>query len=136
MHRWFRERRRIFPRRALLGFVRLRRQQQLNSEVSLEIGLISPRRFEAASGHEDKDYGVMDFVAPAEGNRRLILGRVKTTLVVKLHVEFEFWSEFVAEDEAGEPGVRSLVHELVTDFVVDVDRPKLSGEIERQQEAL
>lgn len=108
----------------------------MNSEISLEIGLIAARRFEAAPGHEEKDHGTMDFVPAAKVNRRLILGGMETTLVVKLHVEFELWSELVADDEAGEPGVRSLMHKLITDFIVHFDGPKLSGKFERQQEAL
>src|SRR5580700_8902801 len=42
----------------------------------------------------------------------------------------------MADDEAGEPAVRSLVDELIADLVIHVDGTKFSGEFERQEESI
>ena len=42
----------------------------------------------------------------------------------------------MAEDEAGEPGVRSLADKLITDFVIHLDRAEFPGELERQEESM
>ena len=57
------------------------------------------------------------------------------SLGIELHVHFEFWSEIVAEYEAGEPAVRSFVDELITDFVIHIDRAKFPGEFDGHEES-
>ena len=47
-----------------------------------------------------------------------------------------FLRELVADDEAGQPAVRSLVDRLITDFVVHIDRAEFLGEFEGQQKEL
>ena len=106
----------------------------MNAEITEEIGLIAAGWFEAAPGHEKKDQRAMDFVASAKVNRGLVLGRMESALRIKFHVNFKFWSEVVADDEAGEPAVRSLVDKLITDFVIHMDGAKLLGEFKGQQE--
>jgi len=116
--------------------VRLARQQELKSEITDEIGLIATRRFEAASGHDEKDKGRTDLVAAAEVYRGLVFGRMESSLGVELYVPFEFWSEIVAHDQTGKPAVRSFVDKLITDFVVHVDGAKFFGEFEGQEEGI
>ena len=57
----------------LIAAVGLGGQQELNAEITEEIGLIAAGGFEAASGHEEKDHRAMDFVAPAEIDSGLAL---------------------------------------------------------------
>ena len=106
----------------------------MKPEVTDETGLIGTGGFEAASGHEQEDYRAMDLVAGAEADRGLVCRGMKSALVVELHVPFELGSEIVADYQAGDPAVRSLVDELITDFVIHVDGAEFSGELEGQEE--
>jgi hypothetical protein len=98
-------------------------EQELNAEVTEEIGLIAAAGFEAASGHEKKDHRWTEFVASAEIYGGLVLGRMESSLGIELHVAFEFWGEIVADHETGEPSVRSFVDKLIPDFVIHVAGP-------------
>jgi hypothetical protein len=111
-----------------IGFVGFGGQQELNAKITEKIGLIAAGWFEAASGHEEKNHGAMDFVASPKVYRGLVLGRMEGALGIELHIAFEFWSEIVAEDEAGDPAIRSFVDKLITDFVIHIDGAKLLGE--------
>lgn len=42
----------------------------------------------------------------------------------------------MTDDEAGEPAVRSFVDELITDFVIHIDRAKFLGKFEGQKEGI
>jgi len=46
-------------------------------------------------------------------------------LGIELNVTFEFASEIVAKNKAGEPAVRSFVHKLIADLVIHIDRANL-----------
>jgi len=46
-----------------IRFVRFWRKQKLKPEIAQEIGLVAAGRFEAASDHEEKDQGAMNFIA-------------------------------------------------------------------------
>jgi hypothetical protein len=118
------------------SFVGFRAQQELQPEITNKIRLIAPAGFEAASGHEEKNHRAMDFVATAKLKRGLVLGGMKSTLAVDLHVQFEFFRELVADDEPCEPGVGSLVNKLITEFIIHIDGAKLPGEFEGQEERL
>jgi len=118
-----------------IGFVRLGRKQQLNAEITLEIGLVAAGGFEAAPGHKEKDQRAMDFVARAEVNRRLLLGKTERARAINLHVDLELRSEFMADHQAAEPAVPSFVDKLIADFVVHTDGSKFLREFEGQQES-
>src|SRR5271155_1174992 len=100
-----------------LAIVGLGRQQELKAEIADEIRLIAARWFEASSGHEQEDDGAVNFVARAEINRRLEFRGMEGALGIELRVEFKFFRELVADDQACEPAVRSFVDGLITDFV-------------------
>ncbi len=73
-----------------VGLIRPGRQQELNAEVAEEIRLIAPGRFQAASGHEEKDDWAMDFVAATNVQGRLDFGWMERPLVIELDVAFKF----------------------------------------------
>src|ERR1039458_6580274 len=128
------------PRSTLFPYTTLFRsgpggQQELNTEIAEEIGLIAARGFEAASGHEEKYHRAMDFVAPPEVDGGLVPGRMERSLGIDLNVALEFWSEIVAKYEAAEPPVRSFMDKLITDLVIHINRANFLGEFERQQES-
>ena len=61
---------------------------------------------------------------------------MESALGIDLHVHFEFFRELVADDEAREPAVRSLVDELITEFVVHINRAEFLRKFEGQEEGL
>jgi hypothetical protein len=117
-----------------LGLVGLGREQELNAEITDERRLIAASRFEAASSHEQKDHRAMDSVTSSKVDRGLVLGRMECALRIEFHVHLQFWGEIVADDEAGEPAVRSFVDKLITDLVIHIDGAKFPGEFEGQKE--
>jgi len=108
----------------------------LNAEITEKIRLIAPRWFQATSSHEEKDDRTMDFVAATNVQGRLDLGGMERSLIVELDVAFESGSEIVADDESRQPAVRSLMDELITDFVIHVDGAEFLGKLEREKERL
>lgn len=108
----------------------------MKPEITDEIRLIGVGRFEASSSHEEKDYWVTYFVASAHADRGLVLGGMEAALGIELHVHFEFWSEIMAQDQAGEPTVWPFVGKLITDFVIHAHGTKFLGEFDRQEEIL
>ena len=77
--------------------------------------------------------GLWSLVAAAEIDRRLVLGRMECALSIDFHVQFEFWRELVADNQAGDPAVWSFVHGLITHFVVHIDRAEFLGKFEGQK---
>lgn len=106
------------------GFVRFRRKQKLDPEITDERILIAARRFEAASCHEEKNHRAVNFIAATEVDCGLVFGRMEGALVVELHVAFKLGCEIVSDHEPGEPAVWSFVNALIADLVVHVDRAK------------
>src|SRR5580704_6285950 len=78
----------------------------------------------------------MNFVAATETQSGLVRGGMEAALGVKLRVQFEFFTEFVTQDETGKPSVRSFAHKLVTDFVVHINGAKFLGKLKGQQEGI
>src|SRR5271166_3929409 len=76
----------------------------------------------------------MELVAAAEVHGGQIFGRVEGALVIDLQVQFEFFCEFVAQNDAGDPAVRSFVDGLIADLVVHINGAKFLGELKWQEE--
>lgn len=119
-----------------LTVIRFRRQQDLNTEISLEIGLIAACGFEASPGHEQENDRAVDFVAAPNVEAGLVEGGMERALVVEFHVAFELRSEIVADYQAGEPAVRPFVDRRVTEFEIHADGAEFLRELKRQQESI
>ncbi len=78
----------------------------------------------------------MDLIASAQADHGLAGRGMEGALGIEFHVPFEFGSEIVTHDEAGNPSVRSMVDKLVTSFEIHVNRAEFSGEFHGQQEGL
>lgn len=98
----------------------------MNAKITQEIRLIAASGLKAPSGHEEEYDWAVDFVAPSDVYRGLVLRRMEGSLGIELNVAFQLGSEIVAEHEAGKPSIGALVDQLITDLVIDVDRSKFS----------
>ena len=107
----------------------------MKPEITQEIGLVAAGRFQAASSHEEEDHGAMNSIAKSKVDGGLVLRGMESPLRIEFDVCFELWSEIVADDKAGNPSIRSLVHKLIADFIIHIDRAKFPGELEGQKES-
>ena len=102
----------------------------MQPEITDEIRLIWASRFQTSSRHEEQNYWAMDLVASTQLERRLRLAGMERALRVELDIPFELWSEIVAHHQTGQPAVWSFVNKLISEFPIDIDRPKCSGELQ------
>jgi hypothetical protein len=84
--------RRISPVRAenLSRGRRTSAEAELEPEIADEIGLIGTGRFEAASRHEKKDDGFMDFIASAQPKGGFVGRGMEGALRIELRIHFKF----------------------------------------------
>lgn len=64
----------------------------MNTEITLEIRLITASGLEAAPGHKEENHRTMYFVARAKVDHGLVPGKLERALGVDLHVDLESWS--------------------------------------------
>src|ERR1700733_2665303 len=109
-------------------------QQELDTEITEEIGLVAARGFKAASCHEEKDNRTMEFIAGAKVNRGLVHRRVKRVLIVELHVEFQLSRDIASDHQSKKSAIRPLVNELVAHLIIHIDWANFSREFDGKKE--
>jgi len=117
-------------------FVGLGGKEELKAEVANEISVRGRSGLEAASGHEKKNDGAMEFVTTAKVKGGLIGGGMEDSLIVQLHIQFKLFREIMANDEASDPAIRAGMDVLIADFVVDINRPKFLGKLDGHEEGI
>ena len=93
------------------------------------------RRLDAASRHQQQDDGIVQAVAHPGIKCRLAQIWIVGAGVVELAVDFQPLKR-VAHDHAGEPAAGSVMHEVVAELNVRIQRTELAGKFKRQQERL
>jgi len=77
----------------------------------------------------------MYFVTKTSFQCFLILGGMECSGGIKLGVKFQLVGKFMADNESGEPSIRTLVNEVVASFPIYVDGTQFFGKFDRQDQA-
>ena len=110
-------------------------QQNLDSDVAVELGLTVAGAADAATRHEERDERLRQPVPAADIEQSVAgVGSAQGAIVVQLRVELQT-PEGVAGDEAENALARAVLREVISGFEIEIDLAKFSRNLDRREDA-